>query len=343
MTAKSSTILAPFAALYGIVTKTRVALYQRGILKSSKLATPVLSVGNITAGGTGKTPLVEHLARIVAANGCKVCILTRGYGREHPIQRVLVSDGTDVLATEREAGDEPLLLAQNLRGLAAVISDANRIAAGKWAIENLGTEVFVLDDGFQHLQLARNLNIATIDASNPWGNGRLLPRGFLREPVTGLRRADCLVITRANQTENLDELRDELRSINNTAPLFTSRMRTRALFRLGATEPIEKLTSPLAAFCAVGNHESFVRQAAAEELKIVKTVVFGDHHRYTQNDIDKIIDEAKSAGAEALLTTAKDAVKLKELSIPISCYVLDIEIEIDSTDKFGDLVRAAIS
>jgi len=343
MTAKSPTILAPFAALYGIVTKTRVVLYRRGILKSSKLAAPVLSVGNITAGGTGKTPLVEHLARIVAANGRKVCILTRGYGRENPGQRVIVSDGTEVLATDREAGDEPSLLARNLRGVAAVISDANRIAAGRWAIENLGTEVFVLDDGFQHLQLARNLNIATIDASNPWGNGRLLPRGILREPVAGLRRADCIVITRANQTENLEGLRDELRSINNTAPLFTSRMRTRALFRLGTIERVEKPESPLAAFCAVGNHESFVRQAEARELKIAKTVVFGDHHRYTQNDLDKIVNEARRAGSEALLTTAKDAVKLGELSIPMSCYVLDIEIEIDSADKFGDLVLAAIS
>ena len=212
MTRASSIILAPLGALYGAITETRLALYRRGLLNVSKLDAPVISVGNITTGGTGKTPLVEYIARALAAEGRKVCILTRGYGRENPKARVLVSDGQQVLASENEAGDEPRLLAENLQGIAAVISDADRFAAGQWAISELGSEVFILDDGFQHLRLARDLNVATIDATDPWGGGRLLPRGRLREPRAGLARADCIVITRADQADDFDSLKREIES-----------------------------------------------------------------------------------------------------------------------------------
>src|SRR6266516_4627695 len=172
----------------------RRRLSRAGVFRVHRIDEPVISVGNITTGGTGKTPLVEWIARAVASQGKRVCILTRGYGRKAPHNRVIVSDGESIRAAERSAGDEPLLLAEKLLGLAAVISDANRVSAAKWARENLASDVFILDDGFQYLSLARELNILCIDASNPWGGERLLPGGRQSEPMVEIKRTDCIVI-----------------------------------------------------------------------------------------------------------------------------------------------------
>jgi tetraacyldisaccharide 4'-kinase len=341
MTNSASKLLSPFAMLYGAITRSRLSLYRRGMLKPAKLGAPVISIGNLTMGGTGKTPLVGYVCRLAAASGRKPCVLTRGYARENPSRRVLVSDGTNVIAGEREAGDEPYLLAQNLQGIAAVVSDANRVAAGEWAIRQLGCNVFVLDDGFQHLQLERDLNILTVDATNAWGNGKLLPRGILREPVEGLRRADCVVITRADQCETVNALISEIKSLAPTVPVFTSRMKYKALRSLATGEVIEKVPTPVTAFSAIGNAGSFRRQLEAAGIEATEFVQFRDHHRYSQADIDSLIEKARTARAECLITTAKDAVKLTNLSFPIPCYIFDIEIEIDEADRFAAPVRAA--
>src|SRR5690349_22787968 len=217
-----SLLLPPLSALYGAVTRTRLSLYQRGTFHTTKLDHPVISVGNITAGGSGKTPLVEWISKTIAAQGKNVCILTRGYGREHPQRQVLVSDGMTILATPTEAGDEPYLLATKLLGSAAVISNIDRISAGRYAIENFGADCFVLDDGFQQLRLARDLNVVTIDATNPWGaregKGELLPYGRLREPLSGLSRADCVVLTRCDQANNIPGLSSQVRNLVHDRP-----------------------------------------------------------------------------------------------------------------------------
>ena len=349
MTRASSIILAPLGALYGAITETRLALYRRGILSISRLDAPVISIGNITTGGTGKTPLVEYIARTLAAEGRQVCILTRGYGRQNQQARVLVSDAQKILAGEKEAGDEPFLLAENLQGIAAVISDADRFTAGQWAIRELGSEVFILDDGFQHLRLARDLDVATIDATNPWGDGQLLPRGRLRERRGGLARADCILITRADQAEDFDSLRGELDQVSNHRPLFTSAMRVRGLRKFN--EPISssvagakpEIESPVAAFCAIGNPGAFMDQLRNEGYELVGGSVFPDHHRYDQRDVGSIIEKARKAGAKSLITTAKDAVKLRGLAFDFSCYVLDIEIRIDDEARFIEMIRPAIA
>jgi len=325
-----SLILPPLSVLYGAVTRTRLSLYRRGTFHSTKLDRPVISVGNITTGGTGKTPLVEWVARTIAGAGKKVCILTRGYGRENPDRQVVVSDGTNVLANPSEAGDEPFLLATNLAGIAAVISNADRIEAAKGAIKHLGTDCFVLDDGFQHLRLERDLNIVTIDATNPWGGGHLLPYGRLREPLSGLSRADCIVITRADQANNLDALRDEIRRLTENAPIFQSTMRIKNL--------PEMIPTPVAAFCGVGNPQSFFN-LIPHELVLQKT--FPDHHRYSQTDVDSLIEAATRAGAESLITTAKDAVKLKSLLFSLPCFVLEIEPRIENEAELARLVLTA--
>jgi tetraacyldisaccharide 4'-kinase len=336
-----SIVLPPLSLLYGAVTRMRLSLYRRGTFQTSKLDRPVISIGNITTGGTGKTPLVEYVARLIAAHGKKVCILTRGYGRKDPHLQVIVSDGYGVLASPSEAGDEPYLLATKLKGQAAVISSADRLAAGQEAIKDFGTECFVLDDGFQHLRLARDLNIVTIDATNPWGGGRLLPHGRLRESIDGLSRADCVVITRCDQVEGVDALRAELSRLMNSKPIFESQMR---MVRLSPMKNGgEALAAParVVAFCAVGNPASFFESLRRAGYELAGERSFADHHVYSQEEIDAVIRLAQETRASALVTTAKDAVKLQPLAFSIPCYVVEIEIAIDDQEGFNRLVMDA--
>ena len=333
-----SIVLPPLSLLYGAITRTRLSLYRRGTFHTTKLDRPVISIGNITTGGTGKTPLVEWVSRKLAAKGKKVCILTRGYGRKDPHLQVIVSDGYGVLASPGEAGDEPFLLATNLKGKAAVISSADRIAAGQEAIKDFGSDCFVLDDGFQHLRLARDLNIVTIDATNPWGGGTLLPYGRLRESRQGLRRADCIVVTRCDQVQAVGLLPVEISELNPGCPIFYSRMRTSRVSPLkNGSEPLAP-PARVAAFCAVGNPSSFVEHVRSSGYELALNTSFPDHHVYSQSEIDSIIRSAEQAGATALLTTAKDAVKLRALSFSLPCYVLEIEISIENEEEFSQLI-----
>jgi len=341
-------MLAPLGILYGAVMKTRRVLYQRGLFAVHDLGVPVISVGNITTGGTGKTPLVEWIANEAASPSRRVCILTRGYGRLNPAERVVVSDGTQILADAERAGDEALLLAEQLRGRAAVISDADRAGAARWAIANLQSDLLILDDGFQHLRVARNLDIVTIDAMNPAGNRRLLPAGILRERFSEVARADCVVITRADLAANIENLEKKVVSIADGCPIFRSRMKTSQLRSVnssnggaaGSNDAIK--TRPAAAFCAVGNPASFFAQLRRDGYRLCHTRAFRDHHYFRQSDIDQFAREAGAHGAEAILTTAKDEVKLRKIRFELPCYVNDISIEIDDPAKLRDLLKQAI-
>lgn len=336
-----SIVLPPLSLLYGAVTRTRLSLYRRGTFQTTKLDRPVISIGNITTGGTGKTPLVEYVARIIAARGKKVCILTRGYGRKDPHLQVIVSDGYGVLASPSEAGDEPYLLATKLAGLSAVISSADRIAAGREAIKDFGTDCFVLDDGFQHLRIARDLNIVTIDATNPWGGGRLLPHGRLRESMEGMSRADCVVLTRCDQVESVEALREDILRLTKGKPIFESQMR---MVRVSPMKNGGDALAPparIAAFCAVGNPGAFFESLRRAGFELGLERSFPDHHVYSQDEIDSVNGAAKDAGAEVLVTTAKDAVKLRTLSFSIPCYLVEIEIAIADHEGFCRLVFEA--
>jgi len=333
-----SIVLSPLSLLYGAVTRTRLSLYRRGTFVTTKLDRPVVSVGNITTGGTGKTPLVEWVAKTLAGQGKRPCILTRGYGRKDPHVQVIVSDGYGVLASPMEAGDEPYLLAVNLSGIAAVISSADRIAAGQEAINDFGSDCFVLDDGFQHLRLARDLNIVTIDATNPWGGGSLLPYGRLRESREGLSRADCVVITRCDQVRSLEALRSEIVKYTGNRPIFNSQMRTSRVSSLKNGPGALSSPARLAAFCAIGNPSAFFEHLRRSGYELVLQKSFPDHHIFSQEEVDSLIESAKNAGANSLITTAKDAVKLRTLSFPIPCYVLEIEIAIENADELARML-----
>ena len=347
MTEKGAIILAPIGALYGALTRARMALYQRGALKRHEVDATVLSIGNITTGGTGKTPMVAWLARAVAVEGRRVCILTRGYGRSDESRRVVVSDGERVLADVREGGDEPRLLAESLCDVAAVVSDADRVAAARWAINNFRTEVFILDDGFQHLRIARDLDIVTVDATDPFGGGRLLPRGRLREPLEGLKRADLIVVTRADHASDIGSLQTELSRLSAGRPIFLSRARTLGARPLSSVDGSEALSAaslpqPVAAFCAIGNPRAFFAHIQRDGHTLVLTRAFPDHHIYTQADVESFERQARAAGARALLTTAKDGVKLGSLNFDLPCYLIEIELEFDDEEALLRLIREAV-
>ena len=347
----------PFGHIYNLILKVRAAMYRKGIAHSHDLGVPVISVGNITVGGTGKTPLVAFVAKVLAENAknnCKVCILTRGYKRENPNERVVVSDGKTVLVDAKKSGDEPFELAQDLLGIAAVIADKDRASAATWAKENLGSEAFILDDGFQHFKLKRSLDLVTIDATNPFGNGWLLPQGTLREPVGNLARADAVILTRSDLAEDPDEIRKRIRAYVPHKPLFISRNKTSAIIPLsglfaGSTEnptavpAPEKASEKALASCALGNPAGFFRQLEREGFNVVKTRSFPDHHAYTQKDAAALEELARQNSAEILLTTIKDAVKLKDLNFSIPCFVVKSELVFDDEKGLRDLIAKALT
>jgi len=353
----SGLILSPLSALYSAAVRTRLALYQKGALRTHRITSPVISVGNITTGGTGKTPIVAWIARALARDGLRVCILTRGYGRDDAGERVVVSDGQHLSADAAKGGDEPRLLAERLQGIASVISDANRVAAAEWAEENLKADIFILDDGFQHVRIARDLDVVAIDSTRPWGGGRLLPRGRLREPLNGLRRADLLILTRAEQCQDIESLRKHAERLSDGRPILVARTSTSAVLSLAlepsgpapndpgriAGSPVSQLTSgSVGAFCAVGNPDAFFDHLRNDGYVLAFTYSFGDHHRYTQNDIDLLGSEAARQGAGALFTTAKDAVKLGSFRFDVPCYVLEIELEFEDEEKLVSMLREAV-
>lgn len=340
--------------LYRLIVSARNSLYERGVIESVTLGVPTFSVGNITVGGTGKTPLVALVAEVLAESGAKVCILTRGYGRVDAKKRVLVSDGERILADAKHSGDEPFEIAAKLLGKAVVVADANRAAAGIWAREKFGVTAFVLDDAFQHRKVRRDCDIVTVDATNPFGSGKLLPAGILREPLENLKRADAIVITRANLVEEnqIADLKRRISKLNEHCKIFVSenkmsrlidlkefsaKTQSKANHELRITN-YEKITLNCLAFCALGNPENFFEQLRREGFNLVETRKFADHHFYTQKDVENLEKLAKRSGAEILLTTAKDAVKLKDLRFDLPCLVAENKLIFDDETAFRKLL-----
>ena len=346
-------LLSPFGWLYGQAANVRNAMYDRGLFSSHSLGVRTISIGNITAGGTGKTPLVALVAGILAKNGENVCILTRGYGRRNPNERVLVSDGQNVLVDARTGGDEPVELALKLIGKALVVADADRVTAAKWALEKFSVTTFVLDDGFQHRRAKRDLDIVCIDATNPFGGGKVLPAGRLREPVENLRRANAVVVTRSNLVESTDEIVSVVRNLDKEIEIFGASNASCNILKLedfledsarlenyGDDEYFQFVAGALL-FCALGNPENLLTQLQNENFGLGGIHKFPDHHFYTQADIRLVEAEARNLGCKGLLTTAKDAVKLHRLELTLPCFVVLSEPEINDPQRFSKLINAS--
>lgn len=331
-------MLSLVAYVYGKVIDLRNRLYAKGILGSFDLAAHTISIGNITTGGTGKTPLVAYVAALLADRGEKVCILTRGYGRNDSKRRVLVSDGRIVLVDATVGGDEPVELARKLLDKnVMVVADADRVSAAEWAKRRFDVTAFVLDDGFQHRRAGRDVDIVCIDATALFGGGQILPAGRLREPPDALGRANVIVITRSDLVADISDLRSQISNYAPDTAVYECRTVIAGFLTLDGS-PAGSQDAPVFAFCGLGNPESFFAQLRRAAIDLAGTMAFADHHWYSQEDIDEVARRAKDSGAGKLLTTAKDAVRLSDLKVDIPCEVVEITVELDRPEEFASLL-----
>ena len=319
----------PFSLIYLVIVNVRNWLYEKQVFRSINLEKKVISVGNLTTGGSGKTPMVELLALYLKKRGMNPAILSRGYGRRtHGI--VVVSDGEKLAGLPKIGGDEPALLARHLPGIPVVVA-RDRVIAGQWAINRYGVDILLMDGGFQHRKLKRDADIVMLDATCAWGNGRVLPGGPLREPLRGLRRADLIIWTRTDETDVDKKNKAKVLSLSR-APVLASCHKPKG-WRSLVEEKIYSLDllthQKVFGFAGIGNPESFKKKIDQLGIQLVGFAAFRDHHWYSRKEIDWIIEEAARAGADAIVTTEKDGIKVSfPIETEIPGYALMIELEI---------------
>jgi tetraacyldisaccharide 4'-kinase len=318
---------------YGGAVRARSLFYSLGLLKTRTLACPVISIGNITVGGTGKTPLVMALAKGLMEKGISVAILSRGY-RGKRISKPVVSDGKAIFLSPQESGDEPFLMARACRGVPVLVGK-DRFTNGRIALQQFGVRGLLLDDGYQHLSLHRNINILLIDSHIGFGDHTLLPRGILREPLSHLRRTDIFLLTKVENPQTVQPLERKIHQIHPSSQVFHSHYEPVSL--VSPNDDEEKLDSlkgrKILALSGIANpvyFSSMLRQCGAE---IIGEAVFPDHHPYTPEDLSSV--EEKSKRADCIVATEKDMVKLKELDIRhLAIRALRVKVKIWEEKEF---------
>ncbi len=326
-------LLWPLALPYAAVAHLRARAYRKGILKQRRLPGVVISVGNLTVGGTGKTPMVLWIAERLVAEGKSVGILTRGYrGKE-------IAPAADSHWGGSSTSDEVQLLKSRLGERVAFGVGASRFARGQ-ALTRRGVEWLILDDGFQHMQLARDADIVLVDATNPFGGGRVLPAGRLREPRTGLARADVIVITRSLRAPAVEAAIQR----DSDAPIFYARTVLDSVFAPFHPHLTEQdgRSRRLFAFCGIGNPAAFISDLRDWGFQIAGHRVFPDHHRYTTRDIAEIERQARAVGAEGVICTEKDSFNYKGLWRSMDLWVCTISLQIDRPEDFWRAVLTAV-
>lgn len=300
--------LFPLSWLYGTVVSARNWSYERGMFEQRSVGVPTVSVGNLTVGGSGKTPLVEYIARILLADGRRVAVVSRGYRRRTRGMRV-VSDGREILLTSTESGDEPMQIAQNVPG-AVVVVDERRSRGAAIAVDRYNADAVILDDGFQHRAIRRDLDIVVHNAKERFGP--LLPVGRFREGLPALRRANAIVFSHCDGTAEVMKLGDRLRSYTE-APMFCVQYRVQDVRELSTEASVgrESLKGGTAvAFCGIGNPESFRRTLMELGVEVVSFKTYSDHHSYGSHDFSYLKSEQERTKADWVLTTQKDAVRI---------------------------------
>ena len=339
------------SSIFSVVVSLRYFLYSLGIIRRYPLGVQVISIGNVTAGGTGKTPVTEIFARTLAAEGRKVAILSRGYRRkEAPWWKrmvtgvveppLVVSDGKHVLLDSETGGDEPYMLASNLPGV-AVIVDRNRVKAGRYAVKRLGCDTIILDDGFQYQRLKHSIEVVLVDSTNPFGNGNMLPRGILREPAENLKRADIIFLTKCRG--DVEAVKKEIRQYNQSAEIVECNHTPKVLKDVWSREefPLDYLKGrTLCTLSGIASPKGFENSLRHLGAKVIWCERYADHHRYAASEVLYALNRTADMGAEALVTTEKDAVRFPRLeTTPVKCLYLRIAIEILSgADSFSSMI-----
>jgi tetraacyldisaccharide 4'-kinase len=331
-----------FSILYGNIVRLRNYCYETRIIKSRSLGCPVVSIGNITVGGTGKTPMVIMLAETLEKEGFRPAVLSRGYGGKKRDRTNVVSDGKNILMGIQEAGDEPLLMAQSL-GDVPVITGKKRYSTGRYATDHLKADILLLDDAFQHRSLKRDIDIVLLDRGRPFGNGYMLPRGMLRESKSALKRADIIVLTGNDGHEKGSEGTVKTLRKYTDAPVFFASRKPQSVIdgKTGEKQPLDYLKGKkICAFSGIAKPESFGETLASLGGNIVSFVPFPDHHVYREADIEEIGRRAAESSAEIIITTEKDGVKLIDFPRFLQdMYLLRIEMEIiPSNHEFTTLI-----
>jgi tetraacyldisaccharide 4'-kinase len=343
---KSSGILGALlfflSMLYGMVVRLRALAYDWGLLKTRFLPIPVIAIGNITLGGTGKTPATINVAGILLKHNRKPVVLSRGYGRSDRSAVLVVSDGISRVLDPLSGGDEPVLIAGRHQRVPVVVG-ADRYRSGKIAIERFHPDIAILDDGFQHIRLKRTMNIVLIDAADPFGSGKLFPAGILREPITALRRADIVLITRADEVESIIRLKETVRQ-NTDAPIFTARYSPLDLLNVatGETRPLDFMAGKqVFAFAGIARPDPFFSLLRTLGAIVTGTAVYRDHYSYTKSDLAGLVLQAGEHSATLLATTEKDGVRLRDM-MQESIWAVRIDLEILESSAWEETVLKAL-
>ena len=345
---------------YGMAVKIRGYFYKIDILKANKLPCIIISIGNITVGGTGKTPMTIYTTNLISRLGYKVVVISRGYKGTAEKTGGIVSNEKTIFMDSKTAGDEPLMIAQKLKGIPVIIGK-NRFAAGNIAIKEFNPDVIVLDDAFQHLSLMRDINLLLIDSKHPFGNDYLVPRGILREPVSSVLRSDAVIFTRVS-SEKTDMGQNY--DISDKSVFFSSH----SMF----VYKIVKRNSPLSmeyhvnmeyhenkekhsiniisgknifVFSGIANNNDFLNSIKKLNCHIKGFLMFNDHHQYSSNDLDTILQSALKAEADIIVTTHKDYIKIADMFCwPVELVVLDIAVSFGKDmERFSAFIESELT
>lgn len=326
----TAAVLGLLARLYAAAVSIRVRLYARGMLKQKRLPCKVIAVGNLTAGGTGKTPMIIYLAAFLRQRGYRVAVISRGYKGKAQKGAAIVSDGRQVLLQADDAGDEPVMMAQHLKEVPVVVG-GDRVAAGNLAASAFHPQVILCDDAFQHLRLARDIDLLLLDWAHPFGNGQLLPRGMLREPVAAMHRADALIMTRCGEGPGVSLAAPV--SWPDDRPVFFTRHAPyvhHVISRQGAGTNIDVGSlrgNAVYAFSAIAGNQRFRESLEQAGCTLAGYSEFSDHHAYTESDIAGICRAAAQCRAQMLVTTEKDFVRIAHRpEWPLDLVVMGIRI-----------------
>jgi len=331
-------ILAAASFFYGIIVRIRNFLYDRGVLKQKKLPVFVISIGNLTTGGTGKTPITGRIASCMTKDyGKKTAVISRGYGGKLAVKKSnIISDGNQIFFDAELAGDEPFWIAENSEGT-VVITGRDRYKSGKYALNKFNSEILILDDGFQHRKLYRDLNILLIDSDKIFGNNHLLPAGPLREPLNQIKRADKVVLVNKapyfkDSEEKISGLQKVLKEKYDKESLVCKFIAD-GIYDITTKQPIQRIQKAVA-FSGIAQPESFFGLLQDMRIELAAKRVFSDHYIYNLEDIKALIDGAQTIRADAVITTEKDSVKIRsfmedlESQIPICALKLKADLDI---------------